>query len=106
MVHDRSPLTVQATLLGAHALPPEFDGRADDYIAMLMAGVFNYVAFVALVYALQEASVYFVNALNASQTGMAALAGVFLFGEPFTYSAAIGIGLTIVGLLFMRKGKK
>lgn len=32
---DRSPLTVQATLLGAHAVPPEFDGRADDYIAML-----------------------------------------------------------------------
>jgi imidazolonepropionase len=27
------PLTVCATFLGAHALPPEFDGRADDYIA-------------------------------------------------------------------------
>ena len=26
------PLTVQTTCLSAHALPPEFDGRADDYI--------------------------------------------------------------------------
>ncbi len=26
------PLTVRATCLAAHALPPEFDGRADDYI--------------------------------------------------------------------------
>lgn len=29
--HDL-PLTVRTTFLGAHALPPEFDGRADDYI--------------------------------------------------------------------------
>ena len=26
------PLTVRTTSLGAHALPPEFEGRADDYI--------------------------------------------------------------------------
>jgi imidazolonepropionase len=26
------PLTVRTTFLGAHAVPPEFDGRADDYI--------------------------------------------------------------------------
>lgn len=31
------PLTVCATFLGAHALPPEFDGRADDYIAAVCA---------------------------------------------------------------------
>lgn len=28
----RHPVTVRTTLLSAHALPPEFDGRADDYI--------------------------------------------------------------------------
>ncbi len=27
------PLTVRTTCLAAHAVPPEFDGRADDYIA-------------------------------------------------------------------------
>ena len=26
------PVTVRTTFLGAHALPPEFAGRADDYI--------------------------------------------------------------------------
>jgi imidazolonepropionase len=28
-------LRVRKTFLGAHALPPEYDGRADDYIALL-----------------------------------------------------------------------
>ena len=27
------PLTVRTTFLGAHAIPPEFDQRADDYVA-------------------------------------------------------------------------
>jgi len=30
---ERYPVTVRTTFLGAHALPPEFAGRADDYIA-------------------------------------------------------------------------
>lgn len=30
-----SGLTVRTTLLGAHALPPEFEGRPDDYIALV-----------------------------------------------------------------------
>jgi imidazolonepropionase len=29
------PLTVRTTFLGAHALPPEYEGRADDYIEAL-----------------------------------------------------------------------
>ena len=31
------PLTVRTTCLSAHALPPEFEGRADDYIAAVCA---------------------------------------------------------------------
>ena len=31
------PLTVRTTCLSAHALPPEFDGRADDYIDAVCA---------------------------------------------------------------------
>ncbi len=31
------PLTVRTTYLGAHAIPPEFDGRADDYITAVCA---------------------------------------------------------------------
>jgi imidazolonepropionase len=32
---ERYPVTVRTTFLGAHALPPEFAGRADDYIAQV-----------------------------------------------------------------------
>lgn len=32
-VAARVPIEIVPTFLGAHALPPEFDGRADDYIA-------------------------------------------------------------------------
>ncbi len=32
-LEDARALTVRTTYLGAHALPPEFDGRADDYIS-------------------------------------------------------------------------
>lgn len=29
------PVTVRTTFLGAHAVPPEFKGRADDYVALI-----------------------------------------------------------------------
>ncbi|CAB3802010.1 imidazolonepropionase [Pararobbsia alpina] len=32
LLGERYPVTVYTTFLGAHALPPEFAGRADDYI--------------------------------------------------------------------------
>ena len=34
---EELPLTVRTTCLSAHALPPEFEGRADDYIAAVCA---------------------------------------------------------------------
>ena len=34
---EASPVTVRTTFLGAHALPPEYDGRADDYIEAVAA---------------------------------------------------------------------
>ncbi|MBK6295117.1 MAG: imidazolonepropionase [Rhodoferax sp.] len=34
---QRLPLTVRSTFLGAHALPSEFEGRADDYIDAVCA---------------------------------------------------------------------
>jgi imidazolonepropionase len=35
----RFPVTVRSTLLAAHALPPEFEGRADDYIDEIVAHI-------------------------------------------------------------------
>jgi imidazolonepropionase len=40
----RRSVTVRTTFLGAHALPPEFDGRADDYIDMIIAEMLPAVA--------------------------------------------------------------
>lgn len=66
---------------------------------MLLAGVFNAVAFLALGKALTYLSVVLVNALNASQAALSAVAGVVLFQEPLTPGLVIGSVLTIVGLL-------
>ncbi len=36
-LNDEGPLTLIPTFLGAHAIPPEFDRRADDYIDLIIA---------------------------------------------------------------------
>jgi drug/metabolite transporter (DMT)-like permease len=76
---------------------------AADWGAMLSAGVLNAVAFFALSKALRLVSVVHVNLVNASQVAMAAMAGVTFFEEAWTPALSIGVGLTIVGLLVMRK---
>ena len=73
---------------------------------MLMAGVFNYIAFIALTKALEIATVFFVNALSTCQVMMAAVAGIVLFGEPATVELFIGIVLITIGLLSMRPSPK
>ena len=35
LLGETAPVTVKKTFLGAHALPPEYLGRADDYIALV-----------------------------------------------------------------------
>jgi drug/metabolite transporter (DMT)-like permease len=65
---------------------------------LLGAGVCNLVAFAALTRALQLSSVMFVNVLSASQTALAAMAGVILFREPVTWSLLAGVALTVGGL--------
>ena len=74
-----------------------------EYQNLILAGVFNLIAFAALTKALQMATVVFVNALNASQTAMAATIGVVFFQEPLTGSMLTGVLLTIFGLWQMRR---
>ncbi|MCA9223582.1 MAG: DMT family transporter [Planctomycetales bacterium] len=73
---------------------------------MLLAGVCNFVAFLALTKALQLATVVYVNALNTSQVAMAAVAGVLIFQESPSVSMWTGVGLTVVGLILMSSRKK
>jgi len=75
----------------------------EEYLWMLFAGLFNITAFYALTNALRLTSVVYVNALNATQAAMAAAAGYLIFEEPLTASLSIGVALTALGLLLMRK---
>jgi len=77
-----------------------------DMGIMLLAGICNAGAFLALSKALQSSPVWFVNSINASQATMGLLCGVFIFGEAASGPLLLGVGLTIVGLLLMRKRKK
>ena len=59
------------------------------------------MAFVSLTKSLQLTSVVYVNALNATQATLAALAGVLIFKEALSPWLAIGVGLTIGGLMLL-----
>ena len=74
---------------------------AADLQIMLLAGVCNLVAFVSLARALQLTTLVYVNGLNASQVVMAAIAGLYLFGEPASAALFVGVALTVGGLLIM-----
>jgi drug/metabolite transporter, DME family len=76
---------------------------SDDLTVMLLAGLMNTAAFLALTRAFQLATVVYVNALNATQVAMAAVAGVLLFQEALSRELTLGILLTIAGLLLMKR---
>ena len=78
---------------------------AHDLAIMLLAGVFNAMAFLALTKALQLIPIVYVNALNATQATMAAVAGVVIFHEPLSVALWCGISLTVVGLMSMQQRK-
>jgi drug/metabolite transporter (DMT)-like permease len=73
---------------------------------MFVAGTFNAVGFFTLTKALQLVSIVQVNAVSASQSALAALAGVALFGEHFTASLLCGVTLTILGLSLVDRARK
>lgn len=73
-----------------------------EYRPMLMAGLFNAAAFYALSKSLQMLPILQYNLLNASQTAMAAVAGVLFFGEPITLALQMGVALTVAGLVLMQ----
>lgn len=74
-----------------------------QFWTMMLAGLFNAVAFVALTKALQLIPVIYVNALNATQATMAAVAGVLLFAEPSSGALWLGVLMTAGGLLLMQR---
>ncbi|MGC3969379.1 MAG: DMT family transporter [Pirellulales bacterium] len=76
-----------------------------DLGTMLLGGLFNAGGFFLLTRALQLIPVAYVNVVNASQTAMAALAGVLYFGESSTAALFAGVGLMTLGIVFMDRPK-
>ena len=79
---------------------------AEFWPMMTAAGVFNFVAFIALATALKALPVVAVNLINASQVAMAAIAGVLLFSEPFTTQLCVGLMLTFAGLAILASRRR
>tara|TARA_R110002111_G_scaffold177322_1_gene243390 strand:+ start:23410 stop:24501 length:1092 start_codon:yes stop_codon:yes gene_type:complete len=82
-----------------------WETTAWQYLVMLVAGIMNAVAFFAIGASMRHLTVTRVNLLNASQTAMAAFAGVLCFGEELTVWLLSGTALTIGGLFLMEKKK-
>jgi drug/metabolite transporter, DME family len=78
---------------------PSLSGQ--EVLLMLAAGFFNLIGFVALIHGLKRTTVVYANAMNASQVAMATLAGMTLFGEPPNLWLLLGVGLTIVGIVWI-----
>ncbi|WP_339731425.1 DMT family transporter [uncultured Gimesia sp.] len=74
-----------------------------QYLVMLVGGIMNAIAFFAIGASMKYLTVTRVNLLNASQTAMAAFAGVLCFSEPLTVWLLSGTALTIAGLFLMEK---
>jgi drug/metabolite transporter (DMT)-like permease len=82
------------------------DTEPRDLQIMLLAGLFNAIAFLAITKAFQLASVVYVNAVNATQAAMAAIAGILFFNEAESAELGLGVLLTVVGLLLMKVGER
>lgn len=74
-----------------------------QYLVIMIAGIMNAIAFFAIGASMKYLTVTRVNLLNASQTAMAAFAGVICFGEELTVWLLSGTALTIGGLFLMGK---
>ena len=83
----------------------DFDGTLADSADWIF-GIFNAVAFYLLTKAFHLIPVAYVNVVNASQTAMAALAGVLYFHEPSTNSLIAGITLMTAGLFLMDRPQR
>ena len=77
-----------------------------DVGLMLLAGVLNLLAFLALTKGLQWTPVARANMIMTSQVVLGALVGVTLFGEPGSLWLILGLCLTIAGMTLIGREMK
>ncbi|MEO1997665.1 MAG: DMT family transporter [Planctomycetaceae bacterium] len=73
----------------------------DDFALMALAGVFNAAAFFSVAAAMKYITVVRANMFNATQVAMCAVAGVLMFGEPWTGWLVGGVLLTTLGVVLI-----
>ncbi|QDU77893.1 EamA-like transporter family protein [Bremerella volcania] len=72
-----------------------------QYGVLLIAGLLNAAAFVALTLSFRYAPVIVGNAANSLQNPLSALAGVILFHEAYSINLIFGVVLTVLGVVMM-----
>lgn len=82
------------------ATPPHLLGP------MLLAGLLNFAAFLAITKGFQTTSVVRANVLNTSQASLAAVVGLLCFPEPPTLASLLGIGLTVIGTILVEPPRR
>jgi len=93
-----APLSVwQVGLPAMLATPPKL------LALMLLAGVLNLIGFFSITKGLQFATVVHANLLGASQVAMAAVVGMFIFGESPSTALLLGVCLTIAGMVMIER---
>lgn len=93
-------LTLGPLSVYTDGLPQLLHTSPGQWVLMLASGLFNMLAFGAVILGLQATTVVHANAINSTQTAMAAIAGLLL-GEPITASLALGVSLTVAGTLLV-----
>jgi len=113
-VRGEAPISTTTVIVGAMGVfglgfvclarfGPQELAQTDPHAAgmILLAGVCNAAAFLAITRTFQLIRVVYVNALNGSQAAMAAIAGIVIFHEPVAGATIAGVLLTILGLSVM-----
>ncbi|PQO46587.1 DMT family transporter [Blastopirellula marina] len=72
-----------------------------EYGVLLVAGILNAGAFVALTLSFRYAPVIVGNAANSLQNPLSALAGIVIFHEAFSINLVFGVVLTVAGIVMM-----
>jgi len=70
-----------------------------DLLLLAAGGMLNAVAWFAFVKSLQSIAAVHANLVTASQVGIAALAGVCLFGEALSPAVITGVAMTALGIV-------
>lgn len=85
-------------------LPALADTSATNLSYMLLAGLFNAVAFYSVGKGLQILTVARVNALNATSIAMMAMVGTVFFNEAASPGLLSGVALMVAGIFLIHRG--